>query len=103
LAKDMDETEKDLVNKKITAATLERQKKILTRLLKAENADQEREVEKKRKADKPRKKIERKPPPELEEFKKKKQSETELYRTVPPSLRPYYKKLVEKYFKSISF
>ncbi len=103
LAKDMDQTERDLVNKQITAKTLERQKKILTRLLKAENSEQEREVEKKRKADKPRKKIERKPPPELEEFKKKKKSETELYRTVPPSLRPYYKKLVEKYFKSISF
>ena len=102
LAEDMEQTEIDLINKNITAETLERQKKILTRLLQAEDADQERDIDKKRKADKPRKII-RKPPPEMEEFRKKKESETELYRTVPPSLRPFYKKLVEKYFKSLSY
>lgn len=35
------------------------------------------------------------PPPAFEEFIKKRQSETDLYRTVPPNLKPYYKQLAE--------
>ena len=45
----------------------------------------------------------RKMPPSIEEYLKKREAEIELYKTVPPSLKPYYRDLVEKYFKTISF
>ena len=46
----MEKQEKDIVNKRITSETLERQKEIETRLLQAENALLKREKEKKREA-----------------------------------------------------
>lgn len=98
----MEQTENDLINKQITAQTLKRQQEIMTRLLEAENADQQRDQDNKRESKTAQLKP-RQTPPEIQEFLKKRQSETELYKTVPPDLKPYYKSLVEKYFKSISF
>ena len=40
-------------------------------------------------------------PPSLEEYIKKREAEIEMFKTVSPSLRPYYKMLVEEYFKSL--
>ena len=102
LIEEMEQTETDLINKQITAETLKRQRNILDKLLKAEQAQQERELDKKRLAQTAKQK-QRQIPPEMEEYLKKRQSETELYKTVPPSLKPYYRNLVEQYFKSISF
>lgn len=102
LSRQMEQTEADLVNKKITAELIQRQREILSRLLKAENAQQEREWDDKREAKTAQQKT-RQVPPEIEEYLKKKQSEVELYKTVPPALKPYYKSMVEKYFKAISF
>ncbi len=102
LIEEMEQTETDLINKQITAETLKRQRNILDKLLKAEKAQQERELDKKRLAQTAKQK-QRQIPPEMEEYLKKRQSETELYKTVPPSLKPYYRNLVEQYFKSISF
>lgn len=48
LAEEMEKTENDLVNKMITQETLRRQQEILTRLLEAEKAERERELDKKR-------------------------------------------------------
>jgi hypothetical protein len=48
LSKLMEETETDLVNKRITQQTLNRQKEILTRLLESEKAERERELDDKR-------------------------------------------------------
>lgn len=48
ISKMIEQTERDLANKNVTRQTLERQKKILTRLLEAENAENQREKEKKR-------------------------------------------------------
>src|SRR5690606_29679888 len=44
----MEKTEEDIVNKNITQETIERQQKILTRLLESEKAEQEREKDHKR-------------------------------------------------------
>jgi hypothetical protein len=41
-------------------------------------------------------------PKALEEYVKTKQKQTELIRTVPPSLSPFYKKEVDNYFKRIN-
>ena len=43
ISKEMEQTEKDLVNKKISDETVKRQEQIKTRMLEAEKADQERE------------------------------------------------------------
>ncbi len=96
----MNKIETDLVNKKLTNEMLERQQEILTRLLKAEKAEREREYDQKRKAEAATQK-ERKMPPSLEEYIKKREAEIEMYKTVSPSLKPYYKYLVEEYFKSL--
>jgi isoleucyl-tRNA synthetase len=98
----MDKTETELANKKLTEEMLIRQKEILTRLLEAEESLRKREQDNQRESNTARD-IERKMPPSLEEYLKKRDAEIQLYKTVPPSLSPYYKQLVEKYFKSISF
>ncbi len=96
----MDQSEIDLVNKRLNNETLKRQKDILTRLLEHEKAEREREFEEKRKSE-TAKQFERKVPPSLEEYIKKRESEIESYRTVSPALKPYYKFLVEEYFKTL--
>ncbi len=96
----MDRSETELVNKKLTNETLKRQQDILTRLLEHEKAERERGFEEKRKAEAAKEK-ERKMPPSLEEYIKKREAEIELYKTVSPTLKPYYKFLVEEYFKTL--
>lgn len=96
----MDKIEIDLVNKRLNNEMLQRQEKILTRLLEAEKAQREREFDNKRKAESGEAK-ERKMPPSMEEYLKKREAEIDLYKSVSPSLRPYYKMLVEEYFNSL--
>ena len=99
--KQMEQNETDLVNKRITSEMLRRQQEILTRLLEADKADKER-GEKPERESSTAKEQARKMPPSLEEYLKQKQAEVDWYKTVPPSLKPYYKSLAEKYFKSIA-
>jgi len=96
----MNKIETDLVNKRLTNEMLQRQEEILTRLLKHEKAEREREYDNKRKAESAAQK-ERKMPPTLEEYIKKREAEIEMFKTVSPALRPYYKFLVEEYFKEL--
>ncbi len=100
LMEEMDKTETDLVNKRLTNEMLKRQQDILTRLLEAENAQRQREFEKRRES-KTAIEQERKMPPELEEYIKKREAEIEMYKSVSPALKPYYKTLVEEYFDSL--
>lgn len=96
----MDKIETDLVNKRLNNEMLKRQQDIVTRLLEAEKADRQRELDEKRLAERTTDK-ERKYPPQIEEYIKKKESEVEMYKTVSPALKPYYKFLVEEYYKSL--
>lgn len=100
LIEQMDKVETDLVNKKLTNEMLQRQQDILTRLLEHEKAERQQEFEEQRKAETAQER-ERKLPPSIEEYLKKRESEIEMYKTVSPSLKPYYKLLVEEYFKSL--
>jgi len=102
LADEMEKTEEDLLNKKLTSQMINRQKDILTRLLKAEEAERQREIDDKREAETAREKP-KVVPPEIEEYLKKREAEVQLYKTVPPALKPFYKRLVERYFNEISF
>jgi hypothetical protein len=96
----MEENEKDLVNKNITRETLKRQQEILTRLLEAENAEREREMDEKRES-KEAKNENYSNPATFFEYKRQKQKEAELLKTVPPSLNPFYKNKVSDYFNNI--
>ena len=96
----MEKTETELVNKQLTNETMKRQDEIVTRLLESEKAERERKEDDERKSN-TAKEQQNAMPPQLQEYIKKRQAEVEQYRTVSPSLKPYYKQLVEEYFKSL--
>ena len=96
----MEKTETDLVNKNVTDETMKRQQDILKHLLEAENAEKQRETDNRRSST-PGKDMVKKVPPEMEDYLQKKQAELELFKTVPPELTPFYRNLVEEYFKSL--
>lgn len=100
LANKMEESEKELVNKKISQETLKRQQEILTRLLEAENAEREREMDEKRQSNES-KNQNYSNPSDFFEYKRLKQKEEELLKTVPVTLFPFYKNKVSEYFNTI--
>ena len=97
LMDDMEETELDLVNKRLTEETLMRQEEILTRLLKHEKAVREREKEERRESTEA-KNQDYSNPNNFLEYKKILLKEVELLKTVPPDLKPFYKRKVNEYF-----
>jgi hypothetical protein len=96
----MDKVEIDLVNKNLNNETLNRQEDILTRLLESERAERERGLDEKREAEQARSTERTTPPPALQEYIKKRQAEIDLFKTVSPALAPYYKQLVEEYYRT---
>jgi hypothetical protein len=100
LQNEMEKTETELLNKQITEEMKRRQQDILTRLLEAENAERQRETENRRES-KSGTEMVKKLPPEIEEYLAKKRAESELFKTVPADLKPFYRDLVEQYFKSL--
>lgn len=96
----MDKTETELVNKKLSGETLKRQEDILTRLLEHEKAEREREQDQKRES-KTADNQDRKMPPSLEEYLRKRQAAVDMYKTVSPTLKPFYKNLVENYLNTL--
>jgi len=100
LIEEMKKTEKELVNRSITAQTINRQKNIETRMLESERAQQEREKEEKRESTEARERYNPSPPQEWQ-FDKNKNQQIELLKTVPPALQYYYKEKVNKYFYNI--
>lgn len=100
LQKEMEETEKDLVNKQLSQELINRQKEILTRLLEAEKSARQQGEEEKREAERP-KDIKNELPPSFEKYLKAKEKEIDLLKTIPPSLTPYYKQEVNEYFQKI--
>lgn len=99
LADKMEETETDLVNKMLSNETMKRQQEILTRLLESEKAEKEREMDEKRQSNEA-KSENLSNPNDFLEYKRLKQKETELLKTVPPSLNPFYKTKVNDYFNN---
>jgi hypothetical protein len=100
IMEEMDKLETELVNKQLTNEMLKRQQEILTRLLEAERAEREREIDNERQAERARGK-DRTLPPALEEYIRKREAEIESFRTASPILRPYYKFLVEEYYNAL--
>lgn len=100
IAKDLEKVEEDIINQTITPETLNRQKDIMTRLLEHEKAEREREYDNKRKSNEA-KNQEISNPKEYLEYKERKEKELELLKTIPPSLKPYYKNKVNEYFNHL--
>lgn len=100
LSKMMEETEKDIVNKNITPETIERQKKILTRLLESEKAEKERERDNKRESREVTEENYRNQNIFFE-YNKEKEKETELLKTVPPGFNIFYKNKVSDYLNQV--
>jgi len=101
ISKMMEENEVDIVNKRITQETINRQKEILTRLLESEKAEREREWDEKRES-KEGKETEKGNPKLFFEYNEMKTREVDLIKTTPPSLNIFYKKKVTQYFQNIS-
>ncbi|MGV3705744.1 MAG: DUF4175 family protein [Arcticibacter sp.] len=101
LAKDMEQTEAELVNKKIQLETMNRQQEILVRLLQADKSDREREHDDKRESSQG---IDQDPAaiPMLQQLKKIRARETDYLKTVPPNLNSFYQLKVGDYFRSLT-
>ncbi len=100
--KQMEETEKEIIKSMINNETLERQKEILTRLLKSEKAEIEREKKKERES-KEAIIYEKSNPNEKFEYKEYELKETELLKRINPKLKEYYRQKVSEYFKKFYF
>ena len=97
ISQEMEQTEHDLVNRRITEDALKRQQQIQSRLLEAEKAGQEREQDQQRQSN-----AGKDIPPgyikALQEYQQLKEKQVEQVRTVPPSLNFYYKTKIKSYF-----
>jgi hypothetical protein len=96
----MEQTEKELFNKQLTAEMLKRQQDILTRLLESEKAERKQEQDQKREAEQAKEKP-AVTPPDFEQYLKQKNKEKELLETIPAELQPYYKEKAKEYFNKI--
>ena len=100
MIKEMEQTEKDLVNRIINAQTINRQKNIETRMLESERAQQQREQEEKRESTEGRE-IRNPNPPKEWNMDRRTQQQTEMLQSVPANLNYYYKEKVNQYFYNI--
>ena len=98
MMRQMEQTETDLVNKVITQQTIKRQQQIMTRLLEHEKAEMQREKEERRESHEGREIPHQPTQSDIEQFKRLQEKNMELFRTVPPTLYPFYKTKVNDYF-----
>jgi uncharacterized protein YoxC len=99
-AREMEQNEKDLVNKQITQETMMRQQRILSRLLESEKAEQTREREDRRES------IESKNQKTSNlgkdfEYNKEKRGSLDQLQYMLPSLRSFYRSKVNNYVVKI--
>lgn len=96
----MNQTETDLVNKRITPQTQRRQEEILTRMLESEKAEQEREKENRRESNIGEDAI-KQSPQALELFKKHVEKGKESLEQVPINFTPFYKNKAKQYINNL--
>jgi hypothetical protein len=101
ISEEMEKIEEDLVNKRLDRRLIERQQKIVTRLLESEKAQEEQEEEDERKGETATQYEKERIPNAFEEYIKQKQKEIEQLRNVPPNFTPYYKNEINKYYNRL--
>ncbi|MGZ3763208.1 MAG: DUF4175 family protein [Mucilaginibacter sp.] len=101
ISKEMEQTENDIVNRRITDELLKRQQQIQTRMLEAEEAEQQREQDQQRESN-----AGKDTPPgyikALQNYQKLKEKQTEQIKTVSPALNLYYKQKIKSYFDQLN-
>jgi len=96
LAEEMEKTEEDIINRRISLETLERQKQLEVRLLKSEKAEQEREKQKKRESEEGKNRKRSNLNNNLK-YKQEKENQQEILLLSPIEMSPYYRALLNKY------
>jgi hypothetical protein len=95
----MEQTETDLVNKRLTEQTIQRQQQILTRMLEAEKSARERDQDTKREAQT----AQNHPPvfpPAFDKYRPAaKDQQTDVLRRAQPTFTPYYQQKITEYFQ----
>ena len=99
--KKIEEVENEIINNNISLSSIERQEEIKVKLLELEKAAKEQEEEERRESKESIDEYKKNNSLLFEEYLKIKQEETELLKTIPPNLKPYYKNKVNEYIKSI--
>lgn len=102
LMEKMDETETDLVNKRVNPQTINRQNEILTRLLESEKALKQQEEDPKRQAE-AAKSTKRSSPSFFDSTNmQNKTKQVEVLRSVTPNYNLFYKKEANQYLQKVS-
>ncbi|MGM0478154.1 MAG: hypothetical protein ACQERC_02945 [Bacteroidota bacterium] len=101
LIDELEQQQEDLINKKWDGELIERQNKIMTRLLESEKALRERGYEEERESNSG-KNEDFSNQIEFLEYKKQKEKQIELLRTLDPSFSRYYKDKANAYFLDIN-
>ncbi|MFD2573958.1 DUF4175 family protein [Spirosoma soli] len=102
LMEKMDETETDLVNKRVNPNTINRQNEILTRLLESEKALKQQEEDPKRQAE-TAKSTKRSTPSFFDSTSlQNKTKQVEVLRSVTPNYNLFYKKEANQYLQKVS-
>ena len=101
LVKKIEDVESDIINNNVSLSSIKRQEEIKIKLLELDKANKEENEEEKREAQESLDDYKKNNSGLFEEYLQIKQGETELLKTIPPNLKPYYKNKVNEYFKSI--
>jgi len=97
----MEQTETDIVNKRITQQTINRQEKILSKLLESEKAERERDKDQKRESITAKNETERNLNTFFKYRKKEKDAVIELLKYQSPQLNSFYNQKVNRYLNLI--
>lgn len=97
IMQDMEKLEEDLVNKRITNQTINRNKEIISRMLKAQNAQEEREKEEKRKSEEFKGTYEKRKIDEIE-YQENLKKQQEFLKMNSIEFQPFYKEKINEYF-----
>lgn len=97
IMKDMEKLEEDLVNKRITNQTMQRNREIISRMLKAQNAQEEREKEERRKSEEFKGSFKKRDIDEIE-YQENLKRQQEFLRTNSIEYQPFYRAKINDYF-----
>jgi hypothetical protein len=97
---EMEETERDILNKRITRETINRQERIMTRMLESEKAEEMREQEEKRESNEAKNRILSNPEGDFE-YKRQRTAGSEVLKMSDPPLNFFYRNKVNEYMIKI--
>jgi hypothetical protein len=97
IMRQMEQAERDLVNKKLDINTIKRQNDILVRLMESEKAELEREKDITR-SSRTGKVINKSNPEEIFQYKREKTTSEEIIKSIPPVFNSFYRQRVNNFY-----